>query len=76
MIGAGITQGAIVTVRIQQDATDGDIVVARCEEETTIKYFRKLKDGIFLVPANDKFKAIPFKGCKIIGKVVEARRKY
>ena len=44
MIDAGILDGDLVMVRRQQDADNGDIVVALLEEEATVKRFYKEKD--------------------------------
>lgn len=76
MKDAGIMAGDIVFVRIQPDANDGDVVVARCGDETTIKYLRHINGECFLVPANEKYRPIQARGCRIIGKVVKAERKY
>ena len=70
MNGAAILEGDIAIVRIQPTAEDGDIVVARFEDETTVKYLRRGKGGIVLAAANEKYEPIPAKGAQIIGKVI------
>jgi len=76
MMDAGIFEGDIAVVRQQSVAEDGDIVVALREDAATIKYFKKDGKGFYLKPANSRFKIIPAKGFRIIGKVVSIIRKY
>ncbi len=76
MTGAGILPGDIVVVRVQRTADDGDIVVARVDDDATVKRLR-IRDGrIVLVPENPAFSPIvPEPGaCEILGRVVEVRR--
>lgn len=78
MIDAGIMEGDLVIVRVQPTADDGQIVVARVEDEATVKRFRREgreSKRMFLEPANPAYapiRDIPF---SIIGVVVELRRK-
>jgi repressor LexA len=53
MINAGIYDGDLLVVRRQQTAQNGDIVVARVEDEATVKRFFKEPDRIRLQPEND-----------------------
>jgi repressor LexA len=76
MVGAGILPEDIVVVRMQQAADDGEIIVARFEDETTVKYLKKRHDGFYLVPANEKYRPKPLRGGNIVGKVVGVLRKY
>lgn len=76
MKDAGILDGDVVIVRLQNTAQNGDIVVARFEDETTVKYFNQNKEGVYLVPANQDFKSIPAKEAKILGKVTAVIRSY
>lgn len=79
-----ICNGDIVIVRQQDDAETGDIVIATINgEEATCKRFRKYQGGIELIPINPGFKPFEFtnkeileKHVRIIGKVVESRRKF
>ncbi len=75
MIEAGILEGDLVMVRSQATANNGDIVVARTEDEATIKYLRYRGARPFLEPANPRYQPIelPF---EILGVVVELRRHY
>lgn len=79
-----ICDGDIVIVRQQNDAESGDIVIATVNgDEATCKRLRKYKDGIELIsnnPSYDPFEysneEIESKPVRIIGKVVELRRKF
>jgi len=50
MINAGILNGDYVIASQQQDAEQGDIVVALIEDEATVKRFYKEKNRIRLQP--------------------------
>ncbi len=58
MIDAGIYDGDLLVVRRQQNATNGDIVVARIEDEATVKRFFKEEDRIRLQPENASMEPI------------------
>lgn len=75
MIDAGILEGDTVIVRLQAVADPGDIVVARVDDEATVKYLRRNGLELFLEPANPRYNIIkgPF---SILGVVVEVRRQY
>jgi repressor LexA len=73
MIDAGIMDGDMVIVRMQAVADSGDIVVARVEDEATVKYLRRKGALTFLEPANPKYS--PIHGdFALLGVVVEVRR--
>lgn len=79
-----ICDGDTVIVRQQDDAETGDIVIATINgDEATCKRLRKYKDGIELISINPSYDTFEFnndeilqKPVKIIGKVVESRRKF
>lgn len=79
-----ICDGDIVIVRQQNDAESGNIVIATVNgDEATCKRLRKYKEGIELIAINPSYDTLEFsskeileKPVKIIGKVVEARRKF
>lgn len=79
-----ICDGDIVIVRQQEDAETGDIVIATVNgTDATCKRLRKYKDGIELIANNPTYDPMDFsnqeiieKPVKIIGKVVELRRKF
>ena len=75
MIEAGILDGDYILVRKQQDATNGEIVVALIEDEATVKTFYKEKDHIRLQPENQTMDPIIVPDCKILGKVIGVFRK-
>ncbi len=53
MIDAGILDGDYVVVRHQEDAENGDVVVAGIpDEEATVKVFARKRGKIVLTPAN------------------------
>lgn len=79
-----ICNGDTVIVRQQDDAETGDIVIATINgDEATCKRLRKYKDGIELMAINPSYDTFEFsneeileKPVKILGKVVESRRKF
>lgn len=79
-----ICNNDIVIVRQQDDAENGDIVIATINgDEATCKRLRKYKEGIELLSINPSYEPFEFsnkeileKPVKIIGKVVESRRKF
>ena len=70
MTGAGILEGDYVIVKQQQDADQGDIVVALIGDEATVKRFYRAGDHIRLQPENPTMKPIMVKDVMILGKVV------
>ena len=70
MINAGILDGDIVVVRLQQGADNGDIVVALMGEEATVKRFYREKDKIRLQPENPTMEPIYSTDVDICGKVI------
>ncbi len=71
MTGAGIDDGDLVLIRKQEEARNGDIVVAFIEGEgNTLKRYKQYGHTIFLHPENPKYRDIPLKECKIQGVAV------
>ena len=71
MINAGIHEGDYLIVSEQDDAQDGDIVVALVgNEDATVKRFYKEEDHIRLQPENDEYQPIIAKEVIIRGKVI------
>ena len=58
MVGAGIFDGDMLVVRKQQTAKDRDIVVARMEDEATVKRFFREDGRIRLQPENPRMAPI------------------
>ena len=75
MIEAGILSGDYILVRKQNNAENGEIVVALIEDEATVKTFYKEKDHIRLQPENSTMDPIIVPNCEILGKVIGVFRK-
>ena len=75
MIEAGILDGDYILVRKQDDARNGEIVVALIGDEATVKTFYKEKDHIRLQPENSTMDPIIVPDCRILGKVSGVFRK-
>lgn len=75
MIDAGILSNDYILVKQQNQAQNGEIVVALLEDEATIKRFFKEKDCIRLQPENEMMSPIMVKDVTIIGKVIGLYRK-
>jgi len=75
MIEAGILDGDYVIVKQQNDAINGDVVMALIDNEATIKRFYKEKNYIRLQPENQSMEPIIVKDVKILGKVIGLYRK-
>ena len=72
MIQAGIFSGDIVVVKPQSTAREGQIVVARVEDEATVKRFKRANGDILLEPENPKYAPIrvPDRGGEEMGQNV------
>ena len=78
MIDAMINDGDIVVMKPAKEARNGEMVAVRLDDEYTLKYFFKEKDGYRLQPANPTMKPIfvgKNKHLEINGKVVMVIRK-
>ncbi|MDE6284716.1 MAG: transcriptional repressor LexA, partial [Bacilli bacterium] len=76
MINRGIYDNDYVIVRRQQNAKNGDIVVAMTDEnEVTLKTFYKEKDHIRLQPENDAMEPFIFDNVTILGIAIGLYRK-
>ena len=76
MLNAGILPGDLVVVHRQQEAHNGEIVVALFEDEATVKTYQ-LRDGqVWLMPENPEYLPIDGANAEIIGKVVAVVRRY
>lgn len=76
MVNAGILSGDMVIVRPQQSADDGQIVVARIEDEATVKRLRRRNGEIWLLPENDNYAPIDGSSAQIVGVVKGVVREY
>ena len=76
MINAAILDGDMVVVRPQQNADDGQIVVARIGDEATVKRLRRRNGEIWLMPENENYDPIDGTEAEIIGLVKAVIRSY
>ena len=70
MKNAGMLEGDYVVVRPQEDASDGEIVVALVGEEATVKRFFRETDHVRLQPENETMEPIRSKDVRVLGRVV------
>jgi repressor LexA len=80
MQDAGILEGDYVVVRRQQDARDGDIVVAlvgdaEWADEATVKRFFRENGRVRLQPENAAYEPIYGEHVQILGKVIGVFRR-
>lgn len=73
---AGILPGDLVVVHQQQNAHNGEIVVALFEDEATVKTLRRKNGHVWLMPENPDYEPIDGSRCQILGKVVAVVRRY
>ena len=76
MMNAGILDGDKVVVRPQATANNGQIVVARIEDEATVKRLWRKNGEIWLMPENDAYEPIDGTNAEIIGIVRGVVREY
>ena len=77
MIDAWIVEDDYVIVERGKEAKINDVVLAEVDGSWTLKYYKKDKQGIYLEPANKKFKIIrPENDLNIAAVVVAQVRKY
>ena len=76
MMDAGILDGDLVVVHPQQQATNGEIVVARVDNEATTKRFYDEGRTIRLQPENDNYQPIIVNAAEfeLVGRVVGVLR--
>jgi repressor LexA len=79
MVNAGILDGDLLVVRRQQDARNGEIVVALAGEdesadEATVKTFYREDGRIRLQPENDALEPIYASHVRVLGRVVGVLR--
>ena len=70
MIDAGILDGDIIVVREQNNAENGEIVVAMIDDEATVKRIYYEKTRVRLQPENQFMEPIYAENAQVIGKVV------
>lgn len=77
MINAGIFEGDLVIVNPNEKVSQHDIVVARVDDEITVKNYEKKNDKIFLIPQNEKYEPIVVterNNFSLVGKVIGVLR--
>jgi repressor LexA len=70
MVEAGILPGDLLVVRRQQNAYNGDIVVALLGEEVTVKRFFREAGRVRLQPENSAMEPIYTTQLSVLGKVI------
>ncbi|TGE31253.1 transcriptional repressor LexA [Desulfosporosinus sp. Sb-LF] len=76
MIDAGILDGDFIIVRQQNEARNGEIVIALIGEEATVKRFFKERTLIRLQPENSSMEPIYSQNVSILGKVIGVFRTF
>ncbi|MCX6763574.1 MAG: transcriptional repressor LexA [Candidatus Moranbacteria bacterium] len=77
MIQEGIFDGDNIIIRKQNNAEDGDTIVALINQnEVTLKKIYKVRGGFKLQPANPSLQALVVKQLIVQGKVVSVMRSY
>src|SRR5687767_13702900 len=79
MTNAGIAPGSILVVDRAGEADDGDIVIARINDELCVKRLRLHEGRIWLMPENDEYQPIEvIEGMdfEVWGRVMHAIRSY
>lgn len=76
MIDAGINKGDLLVIRKQQEAKDGDIVVALASGKNTLKRFYRENGYIRLHPENKDMPDIKVQNCEIQGVLVGCIKTY
>ena len=76
MLNAGILPDDLVVVHRQQEARNGEIVVALFEDEATVKTYQNRDGHVWLLPENPDYEPIDGTDAQIIGKVVAVVRRY
>lgn len=78
MVDAGILDGDFVVVRSQNQARNGEIVVAGIPgEEATVKTYRRSGDQVTLIPSNERLEPMVFDASdvQLFGRVVTVMRR-
>lgn len=77
MIEAGIFEGDLVIISPKATSVSGDIIVARIEDEVTVKVYENKNQQIRLIPQNKMYEPIVIKNkndFSIVGKVTGVLR--
>jgi len=77
MIDAGIFDGDLVIISPRASTVTGDIIVARIDDEVTVKIYENKNQQIKLIPRNEQYRTIVIKennDFSIVGKVTGVLR--
>ena len=74
MIDAAICDGDWVVIRQQPVAENGEVVAAMIDGEATVKTFKRDRDHVWLLPANETFEPILGDDAQVLGRVVAILR--
>ena len=74
MKNIGMLEGDLVVIKPQDEAEDGDVVVALVGEEATVKRFFRESDHVRLQPENESMDPIRSRDVRVLGKVVGLMR--
>ncbi len=77
MVNVGIFDGDLVIVNPKEKVSQHDIVVARVDDEITVKNYEKVNDKILLIPQNEKYEPIIVterNNFSLVGKVIGVLR--
>lgn len=76
MLDAAITDGDMVVVRQQPEASNGDFVAALLDDEATVKVFKRDENQhVWLLPRNEDYEPLRGDAATILGKVVAVLRR-
>ncbi len=76
MIDIGICEGDVIIVRSQDTAQPGEIIVAKIEDEVTVKRLDIVDGHPWLLPENPNYSPIDGLGAQILGKVCGLYRNF
>ncbi len=76
MVDAGIVDGDIVVIAQQNDADNGDIVVAMVDDAVTLKRFFRESNRIKLKSENSDYPPIYTRDVRVLGKLAHLIRSY
>lgn len=76
MIDAGINKGDLLVIKKQEEANDGDIVVALVNGENTLKRLYRGNGKVRLHPENKAMEDIIVKDCEIQGVLISCIKMY
>lgn len=77
MVDAGIFEGDLVIINPQADVKNGDIIVARLNDEVTVKVYELKNNVVRLIPQNQSYNPIVIENKEefsIVGKVTGVLR--